>query len=443
MLLKRVHPYLQIIFTFVAVVLLGAILLVLPISTQSRESLGFVDSLFMSTSCVCVTGLTVCNVASELSVFGKIVMAFLMEIGGLSFITIAVFFFIIIGGKIGVSNRFLLREALNQSSVNGISKLVVKIIIISASIQIVGAAINMIPIMKIYNNDFWTALGASLFHSCAAFNNAGFDMFGPSSMIEYKDDIILNLTTIVMIVIGGIGFVVIDDVVRNRRWSRFNLHTKLTITTTLFLIVFGALFIKATCWDDMTFLQALFSSVTSRTAGFTTYDMAGLKEHPATYVIIIFLMVIGASSCSTGGGIKTSTFAIVLLSIFYFGRGKKTRAFKRKISETQIFKAFVLVAMATAIIILGTFLMAVFQPSLVENGFGIQEIIFEVASAFSTTGLSMGVTPYLNTANKLLVCFLMLNGRLGPLTIIGVVNKNWMTASRERIQYVEENVIIG
>ena len=155
------------------------------------------------------------------------------------------------------------------------------------------------------------------------------------------------------------------------------------------------------------------------------------------------LMTIGASSCSTGGGIKTSTFAIVMLSIFYFARGKSVKAFKRKISNEQIFKAFVLVTTVVAILIIGIFLMSIFQPSLKDEGFGLQEIIFEVVSGFSTTGLSMGITPYLNSANRILLCVLMLTGRIGPLTVIGVVNKNWLSSSKENIQYVEENVIIG
>ena len=441
-MIRKIHPYLQIIATFVGVVLIGTVLLVLPISSTSGKSLGFVDALFMSTSCVCVTGLTVVNVADQISIFGKFVMALLMEVGGLSFITIAVFFFIIIRGKIGVSNRFLLREALNQSTVDGIGTLVVKIVIISVTIQLIGAAINMIPIMKIYDGDFWRALGASLFHSAASFNNAGFDVFGPTSLIPYADDLILNLTTIFMIVIGGIGFVVIDDVYKNKKWSRFTLHTKITLCTTALLIIIGTLLIKATDWDRMTWLQALFTSVTSRTAGFTTYDMADLSYHTGTYIIIILLMVIGASSCSTGGGIKTSTFAILMLSIVYFGRGKKVRAFKRRISDSQIFKAFVLLAVVFLIILTGTFLVSINQPTLNED-FGIEEILFEVVSAFSTTGLSMGLTSFLNPLNRILLCIIMLLGRLGPLTVIGVVNKNWLTASKEDVQYVEENVIIG
>lgn len=443
MRIKKIHPYVQIIITFIVVVLLGAFFLMLPISSQDRESIGFVDSLFTSTSCVCVTGLSVFEVASTLSVFGKFVMVVLMEIGGLSFITIAIFFFIIVGGRIGVSNRFMLREALNQATVNNISSLIVKIIIISLTVQLVGAGINMIPILKIYDYEFWPALGASLYHSAASFNNAGFDIFGPSSMINYKDDVILNVTTMFMIIVGGIGFVVIDDVFRNKKWKKFNLHTKLTLVTTFILIFGGMLLIKLTCWSEMSWLQSLFTSVTSRTAGFTTYDMNNLRNHPATYVVIVVLMLIGASSCSTGGGIKTSTFAVIFLTIFYFAKGKKTKIFDRRISGEQKFKAFTLLSVAILIVIIGTFLVAAVQPDLVEAGYGLDSILFEVSSAFSTTGLSMGVTSYLNSANRIILCVLMLLGRLGPLTVIGVINKDWMSTSKENIKYVKENVIIG
>ena len=443
MKIRKIHPYIQIIITFIVVVLIGTFLLMLPISTQARDSLGFVDSLFTSTSCVCVTGLTVIDVSLRLSVFGKFVMVVLMEIGGLSFITIAIFFFIVIGGRIGVSNRFMLKEALNQTTVNNISSLIVKIMIISATVQLIGATINMFPLMKMYDNDFWRSLGVSLYHSAASFNNAGFDIFGPTSMIDYKDNIILNCTTMGMIIIGGIGFVVIDDIFRNKRWKNFNLHTKITLVTTFILIVGGMLLIKLTCWEGMSWLQALFSSVTSRTAGFTTYDMSDLKNHPATYVVIVVLMIIGASSCSTGGGIKTSTCAVIMLTVFYFAKGEKTKVFERRLSGEQKFKAFTLLSIAVLIIIIGVFLVAAFQPGLTEDGFGIGEILFEVASAFSTTGLSMGLTPFLNPANRVLLCFIMLMGRLGPLTVIGVINKNWMASSKENIKYVKENVIIG
>lgn len=444
---NNIHPYIIIILSFLSIIMIGTIALVLPFAMKSNQSIGFTKALFMATSAVCVTGLSVVNLGEEFTIYGKIVMIILMEIGGLSIITIAVFFFTMLGAKIGVSNRFLLRESLNQNTASGLVTLVRKIVIISFSIQIVCALINLIEFTKIYPT-FWSAFGVSIFHSAASFNNAGFDIFGSDSMIPYKDNILINSTTMFMIVLGSMGFVVMDDVFKKRfKWKRFALHTKLCVISTIALIFGGAIFIKITLRDqEFTWLQALFESITCRTAGFTTYDLSVLNNYPAAYIVFILLMMIGASPCSTGGGIKTTTFAVVVLSIAYFARGKTVKAFKRKISRDQIVKAFVLLAIAILNVVIGTFLVGLFQPGLCyEDGtrIGVQEILFEVVSAFSTTGLSMGITSYLNPANRILLCVIMFLGRLGPLTIIGVLNKNWMGYSKEQIQYVEENVIIG
>ena len=439
---KRISPYTIIILSFVGVVLLGTLCLAMPFASTTGESHGFVNSLFMSTSCVCVTGLGVVNPSTDYTMFGQITMIVLIEIGGLSFITIAVFFFTILGARIGVGSSFMLREALNQSSTNGVITLVRKIIIISFSIQIICAGINLIPIIKITNGDWGQAILMTLYHSAASFNNAGFDIFpGSISMIEYADNIILNITTIVMIVLGGIGFIVIDDVLRKRRWSKLSLHTKMTLVVTLMLITLGTVLIKLT-YLDLSFMQSLFASVTCRTAGFTTFDCSTLADHPATYLIMILLMIIGASSCSTGGGVKTSTFAIICITIGYYAVGKKTKLFKRSIADSQIFKAFVLVNVSVIFVVVSTFIVSVAQ-SISGDALGFQEVFFEVVSAFSTTGLSMGVTGALNTFNRIFLCFVMLFGRLGPLTVIGVVNKNWMADFKEPIGYPEENVIIG
>ena len=433
---KKFNPYITIIFTFISVILIGTVLLMLPIASKSGESFGIVDSLFMSTSAVCVTGLGVINIGTEMSAFGKVVMMLLMEIGGLSIITIAVFFFTILGGKISASNKFLLRESLNQNAISGVVPLVKRIILASLVIQLIGAIINGFSLYSYYNGDIIKTIEYSVFHSVASFNNAGFDAFGGDSLIEFKDNILLNSSTMFLIISGGIGFVVMIDIIRNKRFKKFSLHTKLVLLTTFFLITLGMVAIKFT--SDMSWLQALFTSVTSRTAGFSTYDMSTLNNHPATYIIIIVLMIIGASPCSTGGGIKTTTVAIAFLAIVYYAIGKKTKAFQRKISEAQIFKCFALITMAIFIVIVGSIVVSSVQPEL-----GLDKIIFEVVSAFSTTGLSMGITSSLNSFNRVFLCVLMLFGRLGPLTIIGIVNKNWMSQSDDNIKYIEESVIIG
>ena len=451
---RKIHPYILIILTFIGVILIGTALLALPISSTNNQSFGLIDSLFMATSCVCVTGLSVMenSIAADMTYFGKAVMVVLMEVGGLSFITIAIFFFTIIGGKIGFSNKFMLREALNQNTANGLLALVKKIVITSFMIQIIATLINWYPLIEycdtIYgasDSNIWKALIMSVYHSAAAFNNAGFDIFGSNSMENFASNanvisqssmLIINTTTILLIVLGGIGFIIIDDILKNKKWKKLSLHSKITLIATFILIFGGALLFKLT--SNMGYLEALFSSVTARTAGFATYNMTNLKDYPVAYFIMIILMIIGASPCSTGGGIKSTTFAVVVLAIVHFAMGKKTKVFERRLMHDQIFKAFVLISIATGIVLLGTMVILATQPEL-----GIDCVLFEVSSAFSTTGLSMGITTSLSSFNRIVVCVLMLFGRLGPLTIIGVVNKNWLAGENERIQYIEESVIIG
>ncbi len=432
----KLHPYVFIILTFLSVIILGTICLILPFAIKEGQSLSFIDALFMSTSCVCVTGLATVTPAVTFTVFGKVVMAILMEIGGLSFLTIAVCFFSLLGGKIGIGNRYLLKEALNQNSLAGIVHLVKRIIMISFVIQMIGVVLNYIALMKYYDYHFWETLGTAVFHSIASFNNAGFDIFGNSSMIPFKDNVLLNISTIFLIISGGLGFIVIDELICKHSFKKMSIHTKMVLTMTIALVVVGTLIFKLSMFHEITWLQALFTSVTCRTAGFTTIDMSTLP--PAAYVLSIMLMFVGCSPCSTGGGIKTTTLLVILLTLVYYAQGKKPKIFHRRISDGSLFKAFALFGVAVMVILIGTLIIGWIQPEL-----SLEKILFEVISGFSTTGLSMGITTSLATANKLIMCFLMFFGRLGPLTIIGVLNHNWMTESKENIQYVEERIIIG
>mgnify|MGYP002624677009 CR=1 FL=1 len=449
---KKLHPYMFIILTFLGVIAIGTILLLMPFASSSGESFGFVDSFFMATSAVCVTGLSVMKngLGADMSIYGKVVMAMLMEIGGLSIITIAVFFFTIIKGKIGISNGLVLKESLNQNTMKDILSLVKNIVRISFSIQIICAFLNWYPFYEYLGLYGDASLGKafllSLFHSDASFNNAGFDIvYGTKNFVDFALDagklstfsvIVFNLTTVFLIFSGGIGFVVIQDVLKKKRWKKFSLHTKITLIMTFILIIGGTLLIKFTA--NISFIDALFTSVTSRTAGFQTYDMMNLETHPATYYVIIILMFIGASPCSTGGGIKTTTMAVALIAIYHFAFGRKSKVFSRRLDNEQVIKAFVLITLAVMIVMSSTFVVVLIQPEL-----GIDKTFFEIVSAFSTTGLSMGITTSLNVASKLIVCFLMIFGRIGILTIIGVVNKNWLNKSKEEIEYVKESVIIG
>ena len=457
---KKVHPYLFIILSFVSVIVLGTILLWLPFTLPGYKSIGFVHALFQATSAVCVTGLSV-ETLSEFTLYGKIVMAILMEIGGLSFITIAVFFFTIIGGKIGISNRFLLKEALNQSSVKGVISLVKKIVIISFTIQVIITFVNWVPFHEYVveyrpdvhgdTNQWATAFGISAFHADAAFNNAGFDIFGQSSMeifasnadttLSLASRLIINFSTIGAILLGGIGFVVYDDIMHHRRWSKLSLHTKIVLLTTLLLTALGTLLIKFS--SDMPWLESLFAAVTTRTAGFATYNCANLIKYPIAFMLMLILMLIGASPCGTGGGVKTTTFAVVCIAIFNFARGKKSnKIFYRRISSDQVSKAFVLFSIALMIVLISTMVILAIQPHMGKE-LSFDEVLFEVVSAFSTTGLTMGITKDLCWVCDIVLCFVMLMGRLGPLTVMGILNKNWMTDANDEIDYVKENVIIG
>ncbi|MDE6656737.1 MAG: hypothetical protein K2J85_07085, partial [Anaeroplasmataceae bacterium] len=410
--------------------------LMLPWAVRDGRRLSFVDALFMSTSSGGVTGVSVITPATKLSIFGKVIMALLMEIGGLSFLTIAVCFFAILGGKIGISNRYLLREALNQNSLAGIVQLVKRIILISLIIQFIGVILNYLALMSYYQYDFWKTLGASVFHSIASFNNAGFDIFGNQSLIPFKDNILLNISTILLILCGGLGFIVIEEIVSKHSLKKLSIHSKIVLIMTAILTIVGMLIFKFSMYDQITWLQALFTSVTCRTAGFTVIPLDQIP--PSAYVMFIVLMFIGASSCSTGGGIKTTTIFVIFLTLFYYAQGKKPRIFHRRISDGSIFKAFVLFGIAVMIVMLGTLMIGFSHPDL-----GLEKILFEVVSGFSTTGLTMGITTSLNSFSKIVLCFSMFFGRLGPLTIIGVVNHNWMTESKENIQYVEERIIVG
>ncbi|MDE7094934.1 MAG: hypothetical protein K2O23_00445, partial [Anaeroplasmataceae bacterium] len=214
------------------------------------------------------------------------------------------------------------------------------------------------------------------------------------------------------------------------------LHSRIVLIMTLLLTIAGTLILKFSMYGQITWLQALFTTVTCRTAGFTVMPLDQIP--PSAYVTCIVLMFIGASSCSTGGGIKTTTIFVIFLTLLYYAQGKKPRVFHRRISDGSIFKAFVLFGIAVMMVMLGTLMIGFSQP-----GLGLEKILFEIVSGFSTTGLTMGITQSLNVFSKVVLCLMMFFGRLGPLTIIGVVNHNWMTESKEKIQYVEERVIIG
>lgn len=437
---RKKTPYLYISLSFIGVILIGTLLFWLPWSTvEGAENMSLIDAYFMSSSAVCVTGLTVIpNVGLTLSIYGKVVLALLIEVGGISILTIGVFLLILIGKKVGMSSRFLMKEALNQNSVRGIVKFVKKIVIMSFSFQIIGLIVNMFVFLPEYHN-FWEALGISAFHSLSSFNNAGFDIFGgTNSMVPYASNILLNINTMFLIVIGGLGFIVIFDIFKKNNRKKLSLHSKIVLLMTVILIVVGSLGIKLSMGNSITWLQAIFTSVTTRTAGFNTFDMSNLST-PA-YMQVLILMFIGASPCSTGGGIKTTTMFLVIITIISITRGKQINVFKRRIAAESAYRAFSLI-----IISLVWICFACLVVSWVDPEFTFQQTLFETVSAFGTVGLSQGVASSgtLSIASKIILALTMLFGRLGPLTVLSMWNKNWLKNSNENIRYLEEKLIIG
>lgn len=442
----KFSPFFIITASFMVVILIGFILLMLPIST--RESITWIDALFTSVSAVCVTGLSpVTDVSETFTGFGYVVIAILIQIGGLGFVTIAMFFLIIFGSKIGVNDRFLIKEALNQNSYRGVVKLVISIIKLTLVFEFLAFVCNLfvfVPDYGVYG------IGVSIFHAISTFNNAGFDILGATSMIQYSDNILFNLSTSVFIILGGLGFIVIKDIIEKKSWKNLSIHSKIVLKVSFTLVVGGMLLIKFSegLTSEITWLEAFFQSVTTRTAGFATVNFANLNE--LTVMVLMLLMFIGASPSSTGGGIKTTTFYTMIKSLLSFARGKRTIIYNREIKVENKNKAFMLAMLAVScVFVMSAVIFAI--EIYTKTNFGdldsstvsFTAIMFESVSAFGTVGLSMGITPSLAPLSKLVICVLMFFGRLGPLTILSIWNRNYNCNRGSEIKYLEEKIIIG
>ena len=433
-------PLLVVFFSFLAAIFIGTILLLLPISTVEGSRFTFINALFTATSAVCVTGLSVVtSLADTLTLFGKIVLAVLIQIGGLGIVTIAIYVLVIFGIKIGVTERYIIKEALNQSSMGGLVRLIKAIILTTFAIEAVGLTLNFIVFIQDF--PFWEALGHSAFHAISSFNNAGFDILGDSSLQLYHDNILLNLSTMLMIILGGLGFIVLQDIYKKRSWKHLNLFSHIVIKTSFFLIIVGWLFFKLSDYDQLSWLQALFLSVTSRTAGFSSVNINLL--HRSTLTFLLALMFIGASPNSTGGGIKTTTFYTIYRSIVCFLQGKQPVIKNRRIDEISRIKAFTIVILSFSSIFIAFLFVSRIESNNSNYDMSFLNLLFETISAFGTVGLSLGVTPHLLPASKVTLTILMFIGRLGPITIFGILNRNWGHPQVSNVEYATERIIVG
>jgi trk system potassium uptake protein len=405
---------------FAILILIGTCLLTLPIATVDGNGLTILNALFTATSATCVTGLVVVDTGSTFTKFGQLVILSLIQIGGLGFMTFATFFFFLLGKKISLKDRLLLQESLNNLSIEGIVRLVKRVLFFTAVIEIVGAII--LSIRFSYDLPLGKAIYYGFFHSISNFNNAGFDLMGEfRSLTPYVADPTVTLTVCALITIGGIGFIVMNEVYEYRDTRRLSVHTKVVLVTSLILTAGGAILILLFEFGNDKTLQplsplgkvlgALFQSVTNRTAGSNTLNIPDLT-HP-TLFLTIFLMFVGASPGSTGGGIKTTTLATLLGTVWSQIKGKEDVVlFRRRIVIEIIFKALTVTVSGLFLVMTITMLL-----TITEVGKDFLMILFEVTSAFATVGLSMGLTPELSPLGRVLIIFTMFAGRVGPLTV--------------------------
>lgn len=443
-LLKGLTPPRVLVLGFAAVILLGALLLTRPVATVDGQGLSFLNALFTSTSAVCVTGLVVVDTGTTFTLFGQIVILSLIQIGGLGFMTFATFFAILLGKRVTLKERMLLQEALNQNSLEGVVRLAKYVLLFSFVIEAVGALI--LAFRWSFDMGWSKAVYYGIFHAVSAFNNAGFDLFGEfSSLTRYVWDPIVNLTIMLLIILGGLGFFVLSDLYTHKGKKKM-LHTKLVLSMTGILITVGTILIFLVEFsnpktlgplDPMSkVLASLFQSVTARTAGFNTVDIAGMRS--TSLLILISLMFIGASPGSTGGGIKTTSFASVSLYVISLFRGESGVTFKeRSIASDIIQKAVAVIFMALALILLVTGILTLTEKA------DFLTLLFEATSAFATVGLSAGLTPNLTDVGKLALSFTMFTGRVGPLTLIFALSHKRNGLQPNQIKYPEEKILIG
>ena len=415
---KRMNPFQIIIAGFLGMIFLGTLLLMLPISSQERVVTPFSDCLFTAVSATCVTGLVVKDTATYWSLFGQIVILSLIQVGGMGVITIGVAIIKASGKKIGLWQRSTMQESISAPQVGGIVRLTGFILKTSAIIELIGAAL----LAPVFCRDFgfFRGLWYSVWHSVSAFCNAGFDLMGTrekfSSLCSYHDSIYLNCVIMLLIIVGGIGFLVWHDVkIHRHQFRKYTLQSKIVLLTSLLLIVIPSVYFFIYEFNELPMgdriISSLFQSVTTRTAGFNTQDLSAMDESGSC--IMIFLMLIGGSPGSTAGGMKTVTFAVLFLSVItVFSRRNDVQCFKRRLPETAVRNAGAILFMYLVL-----FLTSGIIISRVED-LPLLTCVFETGSAIGTVGLTLGITSRLSLISRAVLMLLMFFGRVGGLTLI-------------------------
>ena len=444
----RLTPAKFIVIGFSLVILLGAFLLFLPQSQADGYNISFTDSLFTSVSSVCVTGLVIVDTNIAWSFFGKTIILLLIQIGGLGIMSVVTIFSVFAGKKLGLLDRLTIQESLNNFTFGGVVKTFRSIFIVTMIIEAIGALLLFIGFLPIYG--FKLGLLNSIFHSVSSFCNAGFDIFGSVdnqfiSLLEFNNSYLTVLTTSMLIIVGGLGFIVWNDVAKNRKFSKLTLHSKLVITMSGCLLIAGTLaFFIFEFNNPMTLksmpisdklLNSFFQSVTTRTAGFSTILPSNMSESSNFFTIL--LMFIGGAPGSTAGGIKVTTFSIIILTVISFAKNRdEVQIFERRLPQGIIKKVVAVVALAMLIVITSTTVL------LCNENVTFMQALYESVSAFGNVGLSTGITPQLSSASKYALMASMLLGRVGPITAV-VAFISTSNDKKMHYRYPEGKITVG
>lgn len=444
---RHYNPSQILVFGSALTILIGTVLLMMPVATENGESLPLVDALFTATSAVCVTGLAVRDTATTFSTFGEVVILVLIQVGGLGFMAFTTLIAILLGKRISVKERLILREAMNQLNLEGVVRLVLYVLIITAVIEGIGSfllALRWIPEWGWEKGIYY-----SLFHAVSAFNNAGFDLFGDErkfgSLTLYVTDPVVNLVVMFLVLLGSLGFVVILELVQYRKTKRLSLHSKLVLAVTGMTVLLGtACFLLMEWMNPRTIgplsvpgkvLAGLFQTAASRTSGFVTLDAASLQ--PPTQFLMIMLMFVGGAPNSTAGGIKITTFAVILLAVWAMIRGRDdVVVFRRRIPHQQVYKALTITVMSMALVMVLTIVLLVSE----NNHTHFLAVLYETNSAFAINGSTLGLTSHLTTTGKILLILTMFAGRLGTVTLVYAISRK---VDKPLYRYPEERPLIG
>ncbi|MFG5918548.1 TrkH family potassium uptake protein [Sneathia vaginalis] len=440
----KLSPYVLILLSFIIMMFLGAFLLMLPISLNNGHIGNFLESLFTATSALCVTGLVVNDVHSTYTIFGKIVIMILIQLGGLGVLTFSSMVILSISSKMGYYTKKIVSEDINYNILTEIPRYLKQVSIVVFSIEFLGALILFIEFVR--KMPIKDAIGYSIFHAISAFCNAGFALFS-NNLEGYQSSLLINLCVTSLIILGGLGFAAIIDIYNVFKGVRRKISnsTHIAINMTIILIILGTVLTFVLEYSNSLTLGSLslknkilasyFQSITLRTAGFQTINLSGITL--PTIIIYIFLMFIGASPGSTGGGLKTTTLGVLLLGITNSITGREDIQYRRRrISWNTFNKACAILILSLSYILFMIFLMSIFDSKM-----GFLPLLFELVSAFGTVGLSMGLTAKLSVITKIILIITMYIGRVGPLTILYAISRK--RKQEGKYKYSEETILIG